>query len=52
MADDRRLRGEPGSFERQREDYPLRREFHAFTVGDGVAPEWREVLARLGFSVR
>jgi erythronate-4-phosphate dehydrogenase len=30
--DDKRLRGSVGTFEKQRGDYPVRREFPAFTV--------------------
>ena len=32
VSDDRRLRGDPAGFEKQRGDYPLRREFDSFRV--------------------
>ncbi|MDD5597501.1 MAG: 4-phosphoerythronate dehydrogenase PdxB [Victivallaceae bacterium] len=45
-----RLRESPGTFEKQRGDYPLRREFPVFTVECADA-EIGKVLARLGFKV-
>jgi len=46
LADDtRRLKAAPEQFEKQRGDYPLRREFGAFVVTGAVSP----VLAELGF---
>lgn len=45
LADDRRLRGDPAGFERQRGDYPLRREFRAFSVENAD-----ETLVKLGFN--
>ena len=36
VSDDRRLRGDPGSFEKQRGNYPLRREFDSYQV---LSPE-------------
>jgi erythronate-4-phosphate dehydrogenase len=50
-ADDTRLRASPETFERQRGDYPLRREFPAFTVAaDNLSPDSVDCLAALGFN--
>jgi len=51
-SDDRRLRADPGSFEEQRGEYPLRREPPAYSVRlfQGYR-EIRETLEQLGFSV-
>jgi erythronate-4-phosphate dehydrogenase len=50
--DDRRLRDNPGYFEKQRGEYPLRREFNAYTVdlinGDN---EIKKRCRKLGFTV-
>lgn len=51
-ADDRRLREDPGSFERLRGNYPLRREPEAYSVR--LFQGYREIsaiLEQLGFSV-
>lgn len=48
-ADDSRLRAAPSDFEKQRGDYPFRREFSAWRI---KAPERvAAILARLGFTV-
>ena len=48
--DDAVLRLNPALFERQRGDYPVRREFQAFTVKlQGGTPEERSALNKLGF---
>jgi len=52
--DDARLRSDTGSFEKQRADYPVRREFHAFNVHlkndtDGRAAV---ILHEIGFNVK
>jgi len=49
--DDRALRMSPGTFEKQRGDYPLRREFPVFRIvnGDELTPELRTTLKNLGF---
>lgn len=50
--DDSRLRGDPGLFERLRGDYPVRREFPAFTaVLSGAGPEAAGLLKEAGFNV-
>lgn len=50
--DDGRLRTSPATFENQRGDYPVRREFEAFTVDlKHATPEVEERLKKLGFSV-
>lgn len=49
-ADDNRLRNSPETFEKQREEYPLRREFPAYTVkliNDSI--NIADKLAKLGF---
>jgi erythronate-4-phosphate dehydrogenase len=52
IADDRRLRESPQTFEKQRGEYPLRREFAAYTVRVHHATAAARVLARaLGFSI-
>jgi erythronate-4-phosphate dehydrogenase len=52
MADDSRLRTSPGTFEKQRGDYPLRREFSAYTVTLPNAEAGTVALARaMGFTV-
>lgn len=48
--DSDRLRKSPETFEKQRGDYPLRREFPVFTV-KGADAAVRKTLARLGFKV-
>lgn len=51
--DDARLRASPATFEKQRGDYPLRREFPAYTVKPkgGIDPKALESLANLGFKM-
>lgn len=50
--DDRRLREDPGAFERLRGDYPLRREPSAYSVRlFRASREVREVTEKLGFYV-
>jgi erythronate-4-phosphate dehydrogenase len=52
LTDDRRLRESPQTFEKQRGEYPLRREFTAYTVRLRNAPADDRALARtLGFSM-
>ena len=52
LADDRRLRESPQTFEKQRGEYPLRREFTAYTVRLRNASAGDRALARaLGFSI-
>ena len=49
VSDDRRLRGNPAGFEKQRGDYPLRREFDSYHVS---APSGlQDVLRTLRFNV-
>ncbi len=48
LDDDFRLRQSPDTFERQRSQYPLRREFPAFRI-TGVASQDAAILAKLGF---
>jgi len=51
--DDGRLRTSPETFEKQRGDYPVRREFGAFTVDvKNSIPKIEECLQALGFSVQ
>ena len=51
-ADDRALRDDPGSFERLRGDYPVRREFPCYAVrADGIGPGVAENLEKLGFKL-
>jgi erythronate-4-phosphate dehydrogenase len=50
--DDGLLRASPATFEKQRGDYPIRREFSAFTVEPKNAiPEIENRLKTLGFSI-
>ncbi len=50
--DDARLRASVGTFEKQRGDYPVRREFPAFTVaGKFSNPKVIDKLKRLGFRI-
>lgn len=51
-ADDKALRDDPGSFERLRGDYPVRREFPSYSVrAAGIAPGVAEKLEKLGFKL-
>jgi erythronate-4-phosphate dehydrogenase len=50
VADDRRLRENPGEFELLREQYPIRREFHAFKIdASNLSVEYISRLKNLGF---
>ena len=50
--DDRRLRESVATFEKQRGDYPVRREFPAFTVaGKFSNPKVIDKLRRIGFKI-
>jgi erythronate-4-phosphate dehydrogenase len=51
--DDRRLRATPSEFEKQRGNYPLRREFKAYTLNllNGW-PEIKRTCRKLGFKVK
>lgn len=52
MADDRALREHPGNFEQIRNEYPVRREFPAFTVRLlSPDPESERMLSDFGFQV-
>lgn len=52
LKDDKRLRATPGDFEKQRGTYPLRREFHAFSlVLDNANYELVKKFRKLGFRV-
>ena len=51
MEDDTRLRANPADFELQRDNYPLRREFHAWNVELLQDNSCREMLKSLGFNV-
>jgi erythronate-4-phosphate dehydrogenase len=51
-ADDRRLRDAPEDFERQRAEYPLRREFPVYTVRlRNADPETESLVRKAGFQV-
>jgi erythronate-4-phosphate dehydrogenase len=51
--DDRRLRAAPSEFEKQRGNYPLRREFKAYTLNlTNGWPEIKRTFRKLGFKVR
>lgn len=53
LDDDRRLREDTASFERQRADYPVRREFPAFTISLVNATSGQaEALREIGFKLR
>ena len=51
--DDKRLRDSVSTFEKQRGDYPLRREFHVYTVklGNNTSQEVALKLKKLGFKI-
>jgi erythronate-4-phosphate dehydrogenase len=52
LADDRRLRESPQSFEKQRGEYPLRREFTAYTVRlRNATADTRSLARAMGFSI-
>lgn len=51
--DDLRLRNSPNTFEKQRGDYPVRREFHNFEVIlDNYKPDFIEKIKSLGFKIK
>ncbi len=53
LDDDRRLREDTASFEMQRADYPVRREFPAFTISlANATPGQTEALTEIGFKLR
>lgn len=53
MEDDKRLRHSPHTFEEQREKYPLRREFNAYSVElTNKHREVERILRRMGFEIR
>jgi erythronate-4-phosphate dehydrogenase len=50
--DDKRFRADPASFEFQRENYPVRREYPAYRVHyRNVIPGSMEILRELGFQL-
>jgi len=49
MADDRRLRKSPGTFEEQRGNYPVRREFGAYRIDPEYQGELKNKLLEMGF---
>jgi erythronate-4-phosphate dehydrogenase len=52
LADDRRLRESPQTFEKQRGEYPLRREFPAYTIRlRNANAAARTMVSNLGFSI-
>lgn len=52
LEDDKRLRLSPDTFETQRENYPVRREFPAYTVKNHTpVPVHEEKFRKLGFSI-
>lgn len=52
LEDDARLREHPELFEKLRGDYPVRREFTAFSVRlEGGTPEEAEILTKIGFNL-
>lgn len=52
-VDDRNLRDSLSSFEKQRGDYRLRREFQAYRVRlEGSSDNVKKVLAELGFKLK
>jgi len=50
LADDRRLRESPESFEEQRNNYPVRREFGAFTIDPFPEGSMGNILKMMGFN--
>ncbi len=50
LGDDRRLRASPKTFEKQREEYPLRREFKIFKIMSGdISEVVLKILKDIGF---
>jgi len=53
MADDKRLRNSVENFEKQRGDYPMRREFSSYTVKMGSENQTlKEKLLKIGFKIK
>lgn len=52
MQDDRNLRQSPGTFEQQRGNYPLRREYKAYTVAGPADDPVIKTLQQLGFGIK
>jgi erythronate-4-phosphate dehydrogenase len=53
MSDDARLRNSPETFEKQRGDYPLRREFPVFSLSEGAgSKEATGILQKLGVRIK
>lgn len=53
ITDDARLRSSPSTFEKQRENYPLRREFHAYNPHVLNCPQkTKDTLNLLGFELQ
>jgi erythronate-4-phosphate dehydrogenase len=50
LADDRRLRESPDTFEEQRNNYPERREFSAYTIDPFPDGDLRQLLKAMGFN--
>lgn len=50
--DSQKLKKNPTTFEEQRSEYPVRREYQAYRVMGAVAEEVREVLGEMGFQIR
>jgi erythronate-4-phosphate dehydrogenase len=51
--DDKRLRMDPSDFEKQRGDYPLRREFKAYSIRlENAAPDLKRTCRRMGFNIK
>ncbi|MDD3116118.1 MAG: 4-phosphoerythronate dehydrogenase PdxB [Victivallaceae bacterium] len=50
--DSTRLLNSPSTFEKQRGDYPLRREFYAYSVRGRMSPALRKTLSGLGFKIQ
>lgn len=46
-----RLKTSPGTFKQLRNNYPLRREYFAYTV-ENASPEEKNILSRLGFHIK
>jgi erythronate-4-phosphate dehydrogenase len=53
ISDDDKFRNSPSDFERQRGDYPLRREFSSYSVKLSNSSEYaRSALEKMGFCIR
>jgi erythronate-4-phosphate dehydrogenase len=52
VEDDERFRKKPDDFEKQRGNYPLRREFNAYSlVLENAEPTVKRILRKMGFKV-